>query len=122
MTDIKLKNNFDLYYKNLKTGKDTNISFDKILVAVGIEGNINNLGLENTAIKIKNNQIITYEYGKTDEKNFFAIGDVAGPWLAHKASHEGVNCVEYIAGISNSKLESKMVIPSVYIVILKSLQ
>ena len=113
VTDIKLKNNFDLYYKNLKTGKDTNISFDKILVAVGIEGNINNLGLENTAIKIKNNQIITYEYGKTDEKNFFAIGDVAGgPWLAHKASHEGVNCVEYIAGIRNSKLDSKMVIPS----------
>ena len=53
VTDIKLKNNFDLYYKNLKTGKDTNISFDKILVAVGIEGNINNLGLENTAIKLK---------------------------------------------------------------------
>ena len=70
VTDIKLKNNFDLYYKNLKTGKDTNNHFEKILVAIGIQGNINNLGLENTAIKIKNNQIITYEYGKTDEKNF----------------------------------------------------
>ena len=83
-------------YKNLNTEKLVIIL--KILVAVGIEGNITNLGLENTSIKTKNNQIVTYEYGKTDEKNIFAIGDVAGaPWLAHKASHEGIHCVEYIA-------------------------
>ena len=111
--DIKDKDNFELYYKNLNTKKITNHNFDKILVAVGIEGNIKNLGLENTSIKIKNNQIITYEYGKTDEKNIFAIGDVAGaPWLAHKASHEGIHCVEYIAGLKKNKLEEKMIIPS----------
>ena len=53
-----------------------------------------------TILKINNNQIVTYEYGKTDDSNIYAIGDVAGmPWLAHKASHEGIECVEYIAGL-----------------------
>ena len=111
--DIKDKEGLELSYKNLNTKKISTYSFEKILVAVGIEGNIKNLGLENTSIKIKNNQIVTYEYGKTDEKNIFAIGDVAGaPWLAHKASHEGIHCVEYIAGLKKNNLEEKMIIPS----------
>ena len=79
---------------------------------MGIQGNIDNLGLEFTSVKTKNNQIITYEYGKTDEKNIYAIGDVAGaPWLAHKASHEGIHCVEFIAGLRKDNSE-KMTIPS----------
>ena len=111
--DIKEKEGLELSYKNVNTKKISTYSFDKILVAVGIEGNIKNLGLENTSIQIKNNQIVTYEYGKTDEKNIFAIGDVAGaPWLAHKASHEGIHCVEYIAGLKKNNLEEKMIIPS----------
>ena len=79
---------------------------------MGIQGNIDNLGLEFTSVKTKNNQIITYEHGKTDEKNIYAIGDVAGaPWLAHKASHEGIHCVEFIAGLRKDNSE-KMTIPS----------
>ena len=111
--DIQEQEGLELSYKNVDTKKISTYSFDKILVAVGIEGNIKNLGLENTSIQIKNNQIVTYEHGKTDEKNIFAIGDVAGaPWLAHKASHEGIHCVEYIAGLKKNNLEEKMIIPS----------
>ena len=56
--------------------------FDKVLIAIGVEGNTDNLGLENTLVKVKNKQIITYDFGMTDEKNIYAIGDVAGlPWL-----------------------------------------
>jgi len=88
--------------------------FEKVLVAIGVEGNIENIGLENTNVKTKNNQIVTHQYGLTDENNIFAIGDVAGtPWLAHKASHEGIECVEYISGLKSIKSKSvKQVIPS----------
>ena len=100
-------------YKDVNTKKISNYNFEKILVAVGIEGNIKNLGLEHTSIKTKSNQIVTYEHGKTDEKNIFAIGDVAGaPWLAHKASHEGIHCVEYLAGLKNNSTKEKMIVPS----------
>ena len=74
--------------------------FEKVLIATGVEGNIENIGIENTKVRTKNNQIITHQYGMTDDNNIFAIGDVAGtPWLAHKASHEGIDCVEYISGL-----------------------
>ena len=107
-------------YKDVNTKKISNYNFEKILVAVGIEGNIKNLGLEHTSIKTKNNQIVTYEHGKTDEKNIFAIGDVAGaPWLAHKASHEGIHCVEYIAGLKNNSTQEKMIFLHVCTAILK---
>ncbi len=111
VADIKKKDNFELHIKNLKSEKNTTLSFEKILVAIGIQGNINNLGLENTSIQIENNQIVTYDYGKTDESNIYAIGDVAGaPWLAHKASHEGIQCVEHIAGKKTNS--EKLIIPS----------
>ena len=112
VVDIYQKDTFELHYKNLKSNKDLFSNYEKILVAVGIQGNIDNLGLEFTSVKTKNNQIITYDYGKTDEKNIYAIGDVAGaPWLAHKASHEGIHCVEFIAGLRKDNSE-KMTIPS----------
>lgn len=82
-------------------GKDT---FDKVLIAIGITANTENLDLEKTKVKIEANHIVTYANGQTDEKNVYAIGDVAGiPWLAHKASHEGIKCVEFIAGESKQK-------------------
>ncbi len=113
VTDIKKKDGLELSYKDVNTKKISNYNFEKILVAVGIEGNIKNLGLEHTSIKTKSNQIVTYEHGKTDEKNIFAIGDVAGaPWLAHKASHEGIHCVEYLAGLKNNSTKEKMIVPS----------
>ena len=110
--DITKEKDYKLKCKDSKSEKINYYNFEQVLEAIGIEGNIENLGLENTNIKIKNNQIVTYEFGKTDEDNIYAIGDVAGaPWLAHKASHEGIACAEFIAGKSSLPSE-KMVIPS----------
>ncbi len=84
-------------------GKRKKITYSKAIVAVGIEANVDSLGLDSINIKINNGHIITNEYGQTSEKGIYAIGDITGaPWLAHKASHEGINCVEYIANGSNS--------------------
>lgn len=72
---------------------------ERVIVAVGIVGNVENLGLENTKVQVEKNQIVTDGYGATAEAGVYAIGDVAGaPWLAHKASHEGIICIEKIAG------------------------
>lgn len=80
-------------------GQSKEITVDRVILAIGIVGNIEDLGLEKTKIKTDRGHIITNAYGETDEKNIFAIGDVTGaPWLAHKASHEGVVCVEKLAG------------------------
>jgi len=74
--------------------------FERVILAVGITGNVENLGLEGTAVRVERGHIVTGPFGRTDEEGIYAIGDVAGPpWLAHKASHEGVACVERIAGI-----------------------
>ena len=73
---------------------------DRLITAVGIVGNVENIGLEGTKIKVDRTHIITNEWSETDEKGIYAIGDIAGaPWLAHKAEHEGVICVEKIAGL-----------------------
>jgi dihydrolipoamide dehydrogenase len=73
--------------------------FDTVIMAVGIVGNTENLGLEGTRVKVERNQIKTDAYGATDEAGVWAIGDVAGaPWLAHKASHEGIVAAEKICG------------------------
>lgn len=80
-------------------GKAEQHMFDRVIMAVGIVGNTENLGLEKTKVKVEKGQIRTDQYCKTDEPGVYAIGDVAGaPWLAHKASHEGIICVEKIAG------------------------
>ncbi|WP_435642148.1 dihydrolipoyl dehydrogenase [Micavibrio aeruginosavorus] len=80
-------------------GKVEKITVDRVIMAVGIVANIENIGLENTKVKTERGQIVTDEYLRTAEPGIYAIGDVAGaPWLAHKASHEGVVCVEKIAG------------------------
>jgi len=72
--------------------------FEKIIVAAGVVANIEAIGLENTKIKLHNNSIKTNEYCETDEPNIYAIGDVTSPpWLAHKASHEGIIVAEKIA-------------------------
>jgi dihydrolipoamide dehydrogenase len=82
-----------------KGGKTEEITVDRVILAVGIVGNTENLGLEKTKVKVEKNQIKVNEWLQTDEPGVYAIGDVVGaPWLAHKASHEGVICVEKIAG------------------------
>jgi dihydrolipoamide dehydrogenase len=81
-------------------GKSEKKTFDRVIMAVGIVGNIENIGLENTKVKTEKTRIKINEWCATDEPGVYAIGDVVGaPWLAHKASHEGVICVEKIVGI-----------------------
>ena len=82
-----------------KDGESEKITAERVIMAVGIVGNVENLGLEGTKVKVDRSHIETDEWGATGEKGIWAIGDVAGaPWLAHKASHEGIIVVEKIAG------------------------
>ena len=79
-------------------GKSLTIEGDVCLVAVGVLGNTDNIGAENTSMKVERNQIDVDEYYRTDHAGVYAIGDVVGaPALAHVASHEGIVCVEAIA-------------------------
>ncbi|MSP04094.1 MAG: dihydrolipoyl dehydrogenase [Acetobacteraceae bacterium] len=80
-------------------GKTQEIVVERVISAVGIVGNVEDLGLEGTSVKIDRSHVVVDGFGRTGEQGVYAIGDVAGPpWLAHKASHEGVVCVEKIAG------------------------
>jgi len=81
-------------------GKSTQVRVERVILAVGIVGNVENLGLEGTKVKVDKSHIVIDEWSRTGEPGVYAIGDVTGPpWLAHKASHEGVICVEKIAGV-----------------------
>ncbi len=83
----------------MKGGKVEQISAEKLISAVGVQGNIENLGLEALGIATDRGCIVIDDFGRTNVEGTFAIGDVAGPpMLAHKAEHEGVICVEKIAG------------------------
>jgi dihydrolipoamide dehydrogenase len=93
-------------------GKVEKITVDRVISAVGISPNTENLGLENTKVKLDRGHIVTDKWCQTDEPGVYAIGDVAGaPWLAHKASHEGIICVEKIKGLSDVHPMKKENIP-----------
>jgi dihydrolipoamide dehydrogenase len=80
-------------------GKVEKHEFDTVISAVGIVGNVENLGLEALGVKIDRTHVVTDEYCRTGVDGLYAIGDIAGaPWLAHKASHEGVMVADLIAG------------------------
>ncbi|MFW8634310.1 dihydrolipoyl dehydrogenase [Cribrihabitans pelagius] len=80
-------------------GKTEKLEFDTVISAVGIVGNTEGLGLEDLGVKIDRTHVITDEFCRTGADGIYAIGDIAGaPWLAHKASHEGVMVAELIAG------------------------
>jgi dihydrolipoamide dehydrogenase len=84
----------------LKDGKSEKQTFDRVVLAIGITGNVENLGLEELGVKVEKGHVVIDPYCKTNVEGIYAIGDLAGPpWLAHKASHEGVLCVEKIAGV-----------------------
>jgi len=88
-------------------GKAETLSADVAIVAVGIVGNVEDLGLEALGVKIEKTHVVTDGHGGTGVAGLYAIGDLAGPpWLAHKASHEGVHCIEHIAGLKPSNLTS----------------
>jgi dihydrolipoamide dehydrogenase len=95
-----------------KAGKKSEITVDRVISAVGVQGNIENLGLEGTKVKTDRGCIVVDDYGRTAEPGIYAIGDVAGPpMLAHKAEHEGVICVEMIAGLNDVHPMKKEQIP-----------
>jgi dihydrolipoamide dehydrogenase len=82
-----------------KDGKKEDIKADRLISAVGVVGNIENLGLEKLGVKTDRGCVVIDALGRTNVPGIYAIGDVAGPpMLAHKAEHEGVICVEAIAG------------------------
>lgn len=92
--------------------KDISYDVDAVIVAIGIVGNTDDLGLEKTKVKVEKNQILVDEWCQTAEPGVYAIGDVAGaPWLAHKASHEAIICVEKIAGVKGVHPLNKTNIP-----------
>ncbi len=93
-------------------GKSAQVRAERVILAVGIVGNVENLGLEGTKVKVDKSHIVIDEWGRTGEPGVYAIGDVTGPpWLAHKASHEGVICVEKIAGVHDLHPLDKSRIP-----------
>ncbi|ETA73003.1 MULTISPECIES: dihydrolipoyl dehydrogenase [Mesorhizobium] len=96
----------------MKDGKVEKITADRMISAVGVQGNIENLGLEALGVKTDRGCIVVDGYGKTNVPGIYAIGDVAGPpMLAHKAEHEGVVCVEKIAGLPGVHAIDKLKIP-----------
>jgi dihydrolipoamide dehydrogenase len=85
-----------------QAGRSQDITVDRVISAVGIVGNVEGLGLEGTGVKVDRTHVVIDPYGRTGEPGVYAIGDLAGPpWLAHKASHEGILCVEKIAGLND---------------------
>ncbi len=80
-------------------GKTVTEEFDTVISAVGIVGNVEDLGLEEAGVKVDRTHVVTDAFCRTGVEGVYAIGDLAGaPWLAHKASHEGVMVAELIAG------------------------
>ncbi|WP_047307839.1 dihydrolipoyl dehydrogenase [Rhodopseudomonas palustris] len=91
-------------------GKPETAEFDRVISAVGVVGNVENLGLEKLGVKLDRGTIVTDGLGKTSVPGIYAIGDVAGPpMLAHKAEHEGVICVEAIKGLHPHPLDKSLI-------------
>ncbi len=93
-----------------KDGKTQQIIADRMISAVGVQCNIENIGLETVGVKTERGAIAIDEYGRTNVPGVYAIGDVAGPpMLAHKAEHEAVICVEKIAGLHPHPMDRLMI-------------
>jgi dihydrolipoamide dehydrogenase len=91
-------------------GKAETLTVDRVISAVGVVGNVENLGLEKLGVKTDRGCIVTDGHGRTSVPGLYAIGDVAGPpMLAHKAEHEGVICIETIAGLDTHPMDKLMI-------------
>ena len=91
-------------------GKTQTITVDRVISAVGVVGNIENLGLEKLGVKTDRGIIAVEKFNKTNVPGIYAIGDVSGPpMLAHKAEHEGIICVEAIKGLSPHPMDKSMI-------------
>jgi dihydrolipoamide dehydrogenase len=94
-------------------GAAKEIAAERVILAIGITGNSEGLGLEEQGVKVEKGHIVVDEWCRTGAPGLYAIGDVVGPpWLAHKASHEGIICVEKIAGVDGVHPLDKTAIPS----------
>ncbi len=94
-----------------KGGKSQTITAERVISAVGIVGNVENLGLEKLGVKTERGIIVVDQFNRTNVPGIYAIGDVSGPpMLAHKAEHEGVVCVEAIKGLHPHPM-NKLMIP-----------
>jgi dihydrolipoamide dehydrogenase len=83
-------------------GKTFEITVERVILAVGIVGNVEELGLAEAGVTVERSHVVVDEWLRTGVAGLYAIGDVVGPpWLAHKAMHEGVICVEHIAGLND---------------------
>ena len=99
----KLEKGADNVTATLKAndGKSETITVDRVILAVGIVGNVENIGLERAGVKVEKTHVVINEWGETGVPGLWAIGDLVGPpWLAHKAMHEGVIVAERIAGVA----------------------
>jgi dihydrolipoamide dehydrogenase len=98
----KLEKGADNVTATLKAndGRTETITADRVILAVGIVGNVENIGLERAGVKVEKTHVVINEWGETGVPGLWAIGDLVGPpWLAHKAMHEGVIVAERIAGV-----------------------
>ena len=98
----KLEKGADAVPATLKTrdGKTETLSAERVILAIGIVGNVENLGLEQAGVKIEKTHVVVDKWGDTGVSGLYAIGDLVGPpWLAHKGMHEGVIVAERIAGV-----------------------
>jgi len=83
-------------------GQASELEVERVVLAIGITGNVENLGLDGTGVEVEKGHVVVDQWLRTGEPGVYAIGDLAGPpWLAHKASHEGVICVERIKGLND---------------------
>ncbi len=91
------------------------ITFENVICAIGVQPNIDDIGIKNTKVEIVDGYIKTNDSFETSEKGVYAIGDVTSPpWLAHKASHEGIACVDGISGLSTHKLDKNSIPACIY--------
>src|SRR5438477_1931826 len=107
----KLEKKSDSVVATIDDGKQPQtIEFERVISAVGVVGNVENLGLEKVGVKADRGVIVIDGYGKTNVPGIYAIGDVAGPpMLAHKAEHEGVVCVEAIKGLNPHPTDKNLI-------------
>ena len=100
----KLQKNVKVSLEKGKTSKIINA--EKVLIATGVQGNIEEIGLENVGIKTDNDSIVINEFNQTSVRNIYAIGDVSGPpWLAHVASAQGHVAAEHASGLTTHPLD-----------------
>ena len=120
LTNVKLErlkrnqNSVELVVTD-KSNKEIYLNSDRMIMAVGVKPNIEDIGIENTNVQTSDGQISVSEYMQTSEKSIYAIGDVvSSPWLAHKASHEGIIAVEHICGLNPHPLKKDSIPGCIY--------